>query len=60
MRSPGAGIGRLVWVDVDVTAAWFTVSTKLATCVNPPPVPVTVSVNEPVDVLVGSVTVRVD
>jgi hypothetical protein len=62
IRSLGStGIGRLVvWVDDDVAAAWLTVRTRLATRVNPPPVPVTVSVYEPAGVFDGRVTVRVD
>lgn len=58
IRSLGApGIG---WVDVDVTAVGLTVRTRFATRLNPPPVPVTVSVYEPVGVFEGRVTVRVD
>ena len=39
---------------------WFTVRSTLATCVVPPPVPVTVNVNDPAGTLIGSVMVRVD
>ena len=47
-------------VEVWVVAAALTVRTRLATWVNPPPLPVTVNVYGPVDTLLGSVTVRVE
>jgi hypothetical protein len=54
-----------VWVEEDevevwVVAAALIVRTRLATWVNPPPLPVTVSVYEAVDTSVGNVTVSVE
>jgi len=46
--------------DVCVARAWLMVRPMLATLLNPPPVAVTVNVNEPVSMFVGSVTVNVE
>jgi hypothetical protein len=47
-------------VEVCVVVAALTVRTRLATCVNPPPFPVTVKVYEVVDTSLGNVTVSVE
>jgi hypothetical protein len=47
-------------VEVCVTMAALTVRTRFAMWVNPPPLPVTVNVYEPVDTSTGNVTVSVE
>ena len=47
-------------IEVCVVAAALTVSTKLVTWVNPPPLPVTVNVYGPIGTSVGRVTVSVE
>jgi len=46
--------------EVCITEDALTVRTKLVTWLNPPPLPVTVNVNEPVDTFPGNVTVSVE
>jgi len=46
--------------DVCITEDALTVRTRLATWLNPPPLPVTANVNEPVDTFSGNVTVSVE
>jgi hypothetical protein len=45
---------------VDEVCIALTVRTRLAILLNPPPLPVTVNVYEPVDTLSGNVTVSVE
>jgi len=56
IRSLDVGVEE---VEVCVTAA-FTVRTRLATWLNPPPLTVAVNVYEPVDPFAGNVTVSVE